>query len=181
VVAAGQAVFTLANDGEREIAISLPERDIGSFRLGQPVLVELWSNRGERVPGSIRELSASADPLTRTYAARVSFDASVTDAQLGQSARVYAATQGEATLSVPLSAISADAQQAQVWRVDPETMTVHRSIIEHGEFGEQRVPIISGLSAQDWIVVSGVHLLREGQKVRPVDRDNRGLTLTAAN
>jgi multidrug efflux system membrane fusion protein len=29
----------------------------------------------------------------------------------------------------------------------------------------------------DWIVAGGVHLLRDGQAIRPVDRDNRPLAL----
>ena len=58
--------------------------------------MELWSKSGQRVVGSIRELSPSADPQTRTYAARVSFDAAATGAELGQSARVYAGNGAEA-------------------------------------------------------------------------------------
>src|SRR5690606_15293361 len=40
VVAAGQPVFVMAEDGEREVAISLPEQDIGQFKLGQPMVIE---------------------------------------------------------------------------------------------------------------------------------------------
>ena len=42
-----------------------------------------------------------------------------------------------------------------------------------GAFGEDRVPVLSGLQASDWIVAAGGHLLRDGQRVAPVDRDNR--------
>ena len=31
----------------------------------------------------------------------------------------------------------------------------------------------SGLQANDWVVAAGGHLLREGQAVAPVDRENR--------
>src|SRR5690606_24531605 len=35
VVAAGQTVFTLAADGEREVAIGIPEQQFGRFTVGQ--------------------------------------------------------------------------------------------------------------------------------------------------
>src|SRR3546814_12143629 len=41
VVAAGQAVFTLAVDGEREVAIAIPEQRIAQFKVGQHVSVAL--------------------------------------------------------------------------------------------------------------------------------------------
>ena len=181
VVSPGQPIFTLAADGEREIAIALPEQRIREFAVGQTVLVELWSRAGQRVPGTIRELAPAADPQTRTYAARVSFDAEASGADLGQSARVYAGTAGDASLSVPLSAVTAEAEQPYVWVVDPKNGQVRRTPVQLGAYGESRVPVLSGLSAQDWVVVAGAHLLRDGQTVRPVDRDNRavGLATTA--
>jgi multidrug efflux system membrane fusion protein len=179
VVAAGQPVFTLAADGDREIAISVPESDYQRFAIGQKVLVELWSKSGQRVQGTIRELSPSADPQTRTYAARVSFDASATGAELGQSARVYAGNGAEAALSVPLGAVTAEANVPYVWTVDPATSQVKKTLVQLGPYGETRVPVLGGLGPQDWIVVAGVHLLREGQKVKPVDRDNRVVALAA--
>jgi multidrug efflux system membrane fusion protein len=179
VVAAGQPIFTLAVNGEREIAISLPEQRIREFSVGQMVLVELWSNSGERVPGTIRELAPAADSLTRTYAARVSFDAEASGAELGQSARVYAGQASDAALSVPLPAVTAEAQQPFVWVVDPQTAKVRRTPVQLGAYGETRVPVIAGVAAQDWIVIAGVHLLRDGQTVRPVDRNNRAVALAA--
>lgn len=179
VVAAGQAIFTVAADGEREIAISLPEQGISRFEVGQPVLVELWSRPGVRVPGTLRELSPAADPQTRTYAARVSFDAAASGAELGQSARVYAGQASDSTLSVALSAVTAENEQPFVWVVDPKSGQVHRTPVQLGPYGETRVPVVSGLGAQDWVVVAGVHLLRDGQRVRPVDRSNRALALQA--
>ncbi|MER1157544.1 multidrug efflux RND transporter periplasmic adaptor subunit MexJ, partial [Pseudomonas aeruginosa] len=74
VVAAGQTVFSLAADGEREVLIGLPEHSFERFRIGQPVSVELWSQRDRRFAGHIRELSPAADPQSRTFAARVAFD-----------------------------------------------------------------------------------------------------------
>ena len=176
VVAAGQAIFTLAADDGREVAIALPENRIREFRVGQPVLVELWNAPGERLPGAIREIAAAADPQTRTYAARVDLPGAAAQAvELGQSARVYVAGNGaQATLRVPLSAVQRGADGATaVWVVDPRTHQVKSRQVALGPYGDVDVPVLNGVSASDWIVAAGGHLLREGQAVAPVDGDNR--------
>lgn len=43
VVSVGQAVFRLAPDGDREIAIALPEGEVGGFKLGQAAEVRFLS------------------------------------------------------------------------------------------------------------------------------------------
>lgn len=178
VVASGQTIFTLAADDGREVAISLPEGRIRDFKVGQPVLVELWNAPGERLPGLIREISPAADAQTRTYAARVNLVGEAAKAvELGQSARVYVQETGpEAALKVPLSAIQRGAKGATaVWVVDPQSGKVKSQPVQLGRYGETDVPVLGGLKASDWVVGAGGHLLREGQPVTPVDRDNRPL------
>ena len=173
VVAAGQAVFQLAGDGEREVAISVPETGLQRFAVGRELAVELWAKPGQRFPAVVRELAPAADPVTRTYAARVAFSAPPEDIELGQSARVYARVDGDARLRVPLSALTQRNGQAAVWVVDPKSKQVHLRRVVVGAYGEDGVPVLSGLSSDDWIVAAGAHLLLEGEQVAPIDRDNR--------
>lgn len=183
VVAAGQTIYTLAADGGREVAIGLPENRIREFTIGQPVIVELWNAPGQRLPGTIREVAAVADPQTRTYAARVSLSGDAINAvELGQSARVYVQETGtKAALTLPLSAIQRGSNsRTAVWVVDPATHKVTSRPVTLGPYGESEVPVISGVSAQDWVVAGGGHLLREGVAVTAVDRDNRPVLKIAA-
>jgi len=183
VVAAGQTIYTLAADGGREVAISLPESRFREFRIGQPVQIELWSAPGQYLPGTIREISPAADAQTRTYAARVELQGDAAGAvELGQSARVYVAGQGEAAaLSIPLSAVQrAQDGKTALWVVDPASGEVALRPVELGRYGETRVPVLSGVTPHDWVVAGGGHLLREGQKVKPVDRENRPVEPPAA-
>jgi len=176
VVAAGQTVFTLAADGEREVLISLPEQNFSRFKIGQPVTVELWTQREQRFPGRIRELSPAADPRSRTFAARIAFAAGKIPADLGQSARVFIETERAVPLSVPLSAVSAEAGGSYVWRVAADN-TLKRVPVKLGPYGQESVPVLEGLTASDWIVAAGVHVLHEGEQIRPVDRENRAVKL----
>lgn len=178
VVSAGQTVFTLATDGEREVLISLPEQGFGRFKIGQPVSVELWSQPDQRFSGRIRELSPAADPKSRTFAARVAFTGGKVPAELGQSARVFIQADGVVPLSVPLSALSAENGASYVWRVQPDN-SITRVPVRIGAFGEKTVPVLEGLAPTDWVIAAGVHVLHEGQQVRPVDRSNRVVNLAA--
>lgn len=179
VVAAGQTVFVLAVDGEREVAINLPEHNIERFKVGQAVEVSLWSQSDRRFAGEIREIAPSADSRSRTYAARVAFRTATIAAELGQSARVYMHSSTDSEYAVPLSAVTAEAEQPYVWVVDPATSQVHKRKVQLGAFGQEQVPVVDGLQGDEWVVVAGVHLLLDGQAVRPVDRANQPVSLSA--
>src|SRR5690606_9662572 len=94
VVAAGQAVYTLAGDGTREVAFAVPEGRVDAIRPGQAVRVELWSDPERRWPGRVREIAPMADPASRTFAARAVVEAPAGALELGQSARVHVDTNG---------------------------------------------------------------------------------------
>ena len=178
VVAAGQPVFGLAADGGREVAFALPESGIRDFKVGQAVVIELWSTQGERIPGRIREIAPAADPQARTYAARATLEGDAARVDLGQSARVYipAALSGDA-LRLPLSALHrGDKGQAVVWTVDPKVNKARRVPVRIGPYAADGVAILSGLKPTEWVVMAGGHLLHDGQPVLPVDRTNRPIS-----
>lgn len=172
VVAAGQQVFALAADGVREVAFAVPEGAIATFKPGQEVLIELWSQPGKRWPGRVREVSPAADPASRTYAARVTVDAPAGTLELGQSARIYQADTAGSGLSVPLAAVQRTAAGSAVFVADIGSGVVRLRPIVTGAYGQDRVPVTKGLAANDWVVAAGGHLLRDGQKVVAVDREN---------
>ncbi|MBF6024185.1 efflux RND transporter periplasmic adaptor subunit [Lysobacter niastensis] len=181
VVAAGQTVFSLAADGVREVAFALPEGMVAGIKAGQPVQVESWSQPDKRWNGRIREIAPAADPASRTYAARVTVDAPAGALELGQSARVYLAGQRNGDIAVPLAALQRAGGRSAVYVVDAKSSTVKLVPIQTGPYGEDRVPVKNGLAADAWIVAAGGHLLRDGQKVVPVDRDNRPVAVAAAS
>jgi multidrug efflux system membrane fusion protein len=189
IVAAGQAVYTLAADGDREVQISIPEQRIAAFKVGQPVQVELWTQQGRLIPGSIRELAPAADPQARTFAARIALPAGAA-VELGQSARVYALDGAGKGMSVPLAAVFAKDGAPALWVLKSEAQatasdgasigTLHLVPVQLGPYGEERVPVLSGIAPNDWVLAAGVHLVREGQRIEPVDRDNRPISLDAS-
>jgi multidrug efflux system membrane fusion protein len=88
---------------------------------------------------------------------------------------VYLESAHSSELKLPLGAVSASEGQPFVLRFDPASGTVQKRAVKLGAYSETSVPVLEGIDAQDWIVAGGVHLLRDGQAIRPVDRDNRPL------
>jgi multidrug efflux system membrane fusion protein len=174
VVAAGQPVLSLAHEGELEVAIDVPESRVGEFKPGRVVIAEMWAASGKRYPARIREVSPQADPSTRTNAVRVAFDAPDADVQLGRTARVYLTDAARASsVLVPLSAIHEKDGEPAVWVVDAKTRKVALRSVKLGVYREDGATITDGLAATDWVVANGVHKLRAGQQIKPIDRDNR--------
>lgn len=178
VVAAGQAVYQLAIDGEREVVIGVAEQAVSQLKVGQAAWVSLWHAPEERLNAVVREISPAADQ-SRTFAVKVAVKDQA-NLQLGQSARVYFAEQQQAqTVYVPLSSISAQNQKPYVMVLQANN-TVRKTPVSIGEYGRDSVSILAGLKPQQWVVIGGVHLLHDQQKIQPIDRDNRQVKLTAA-
>lgn len=177
VVAAGQVAYQLAIDGDREVVIGIPEQAIGRIKPGQAAWVVLWSRPQEKLQAQVREISPAADQ-SRTFKVKLALHKGQTDIQLGQSARVFFDNQQSNVLSVPLSSVSAQEQQAFVWVLTPQ-QRVRKVAVQLGAYGRDSVPVLSGLQSGDWIVVGGVHLLRDQQQIHAVDRNNRPVQLQA--
>ncbi|MDV2470222.1 efflux RND transporter periplasmic adaptor subunit [Acinetobacter chinensis] len=175
VVSAGQAAYQLAMDGDREVVIGVPEQAVSSIKDGQDAWITLWSRPEDKFAAYVREISPAADQ-SRTFSVKVALREGQSAIQLGQSARVFFSQNVQNVLSVPLSSVSATSNQAYVWVVNPD-QTIRKVNVTLGAYGRDSVPVLSGLKPGEWVVVGGVHLLHEKQKIKPVDRENRAVTV----
>ncbi|MEP6484778.1 MAG: efflux RND transporter periplasmic adaptor subunit [Rudaea sp.] len=175
VVTAGQPIATVARDGSIEVEIAVPENRIGQYQIGSAAFVEPWSTTGTRLNAKLREIAPEADPVSRTYRIRVALDdESTAPLRLGQSARVYfVAAQNDTQTTVPLTALDQRNGAASVWVVDTRTHQVHASPVSVATYREQAVVLDRGVPADAWIVTAGVHKLREGEVIAPIDDVNR--------
>jgi len=170
VVVAGQPVLRLARAGEQEVVVNAPESQLARFRQGQDVGISLWSDPANVFRGRVREVAGGADPVTRTYAVRVSAIDPPASAQLGMTANVLFSSAADAqAVLLPLSALAGDRAQPLVWLVDPATKQVRAKPVTVGQYREDGVSIIGGLTTGDLVVTAGVHKLRAGQTVRLAD------------
>lgn len=169
VVAAGQSVVRVAQTAEKEVAVGLPEDQVERLRGISDVTVRTWAEPGRPLPGRVREISPMADPVTRTYAARISVPNPPADFKFGMTAVVtFTRTGDDATLRVPLSALLQKQGSNQVWVYDAAAGTVQPVNVTLGELQGNEIQVRQGLSPGQTIVTAGVHLLKPGQKVKPL-------------
>src|ERR1700722_900527 len=175
VVSAGQPVATLARDGAIEVEVAVPENRIGNYQVGTQALVEPWAAGGKRMSATLREIAPEADAVSRTYRIRVALDTDdATAMRLGQSARVYfVGPKTAAQTVVPLTALDKRGDAANVWVVDARTHQVHAETVSVANYREREAVLDGGVDADKWIVTAGVHKLREGEVVAPIDAVNR--------
>lgn len=169
VVGAGQGVFRLAREGAREIAIAVPENEFAGIALGQETSVSLWARGANPLAGKIREISPMADPVTRTYAVRISLKDADLNLPLGMSASVRLAGQAAtaARITLPLTAVFQQGQQPTVWVVGADE-TVSAKPVKVASYTDTGAIIESGLNGDERIVAAGTNLLTVGEKVRLV-------------
>lgn len=169
VVSAGQPVVRVARTAEKEVAIGLPEDQVDWLRNVRDVSVRTWANPERVMAGRVREIAAAADPVTRTYAARISLPEAPADLKFGMTAAVTFLRPGEQQgVRVPLTALLQQGGRNYVWVYDSAAGTVQSVEVKLGEPLGNDIAVTSGLKPGQTIVTAGVHLLKPGQKVRPL-------------
>ena len=169
VVSAGAPVVRLAQDGPRDVVFSVPEDKVGFIKqLGdqpQRFKVRLWGATGATLPATIREISAAADPVTRTFLVKA--DIGKAAVRLGQTATVLVELpQTAGVTKLPLSALKEEQGRTVVWVVDQGSMTVKTQPVQVAGADGNEAVIAAGLAAGQVVVTAGVHVLNPGQKVK---------------
>ena len=166
VVSAGQPVVRVAQDGARDAVFAVPEDKLGLMRDGSAVDVRVWPGQTQ-LAGRVREVSASADPVTRTYQVKVALQVRE-QPPLGATVTVQPKVKnGErvAAIKLPTSALRQDGQATAVWVLDPKTMTVASLPVQIATADGNEVVVAAGLKEGQQVVTAGVHVLSPGQKV----------------
>lgn len=174
VVAAGTPVVRLARDGARDVVFALPEDRLAAVKPGQTAQVRLWSATqggptADPLTGTVREVAASADPVTRTYQVKLALpvDAAI---PLGSTAYVTlpGSAGGAAAIRLPTSALmraSGAGGGTSVWVFDPASSTVQARLVQLAGADGNQMLVAAGLRAGEEVVAAGVHVLSAGQKV----------------
>mgnify|MGYP001319066100 FL=1 len=165
VVAAGTPVVRLAQDGPRDVVFAVPEDRVAAVRVGQPVTVRAWASDGQW-HGSVREVAAAADPVTRTYAVKVALAGEAPP--LGATVTVVpqqSGAQGAAVIKLPTSALRREGAGSAVWVFDEASSSVRSQPVQVAGADGNEAVIADGLTPGMRVVASGVHVLAPGQKV----------------
>ena len=169
VVSAGQSVVRVAQLGEKEIIVNVPERAVGLLKTARGFAAQFDAIPGKLYAAKLRELSPAADAASRTYTARLSIINADDGLKLGMSATVRLDLGAAEAIVVPNTALYTRDNATRVWLVDRATETVKAVEIKTGESTNDGVRVVSGLKPGDLVVTAGANLLQLGQKVRLLD------------
>jgi RND family efflux transporter MFP subunit len=168
VVAEGQPIVTLANEGEPEIVVDVPEDHLNAFK-GARYRAWLHSAPDQTFDVVLRELSPQAAATTRTFRARLK-PAAPRALPLGATATlVIERPVGDAAAAViPASAITQDKGRPAVWVVRRAGVDAHGTVdlvgvSVHGYRNEE--VLVSGPAAGELVVTAGVQKMAPGLKV----------------
>lgn len=166
VVTAGTPVVQLAQDGARDVVFAVPEDIVGSIQVGSSVLVRGWVATTSQT-AKVREVAASADPVTRTFTVKAALPTH-SDLALGSTVSVQPAglqRSSQQAIKLPTTALRQEGQATVVWLLDTRTMTVKLQPIQIATADGNEVVVASGLTPGMLVVTAGVHVLTPGQKV----------------
>ena len=167
----GTALFNIADISTLLAKIDVPEGYIASVAPGGTVEFVIPSMAGENktARGTITRVAPVADSASRTFEAEVSIDNRDGRLKGGVYADAVITTKAkENVLTVPFSAIVMRDDQRTVYVIEDDTAV--RRVVNTGYIGDDLVEILGGITEKDLVITGGQNKLREGSKVKVVDR-----------
>lgn len=165
VVASGQMVATVASTDEREAVFSVSETLVLNAPPDLDVAVALVTDPAVKRIGHVREISPTADPVTRSYRVRISLPDAPAEMGFGATVTGRVVVPTGQLITVPATAIANQGDSPAVYTVDASTATLVRKPVTVARYTGPNAVIASGLAAGDRVVTAGVSKLRPGQKI----------------
>lgn len=171
-VQASQAVYHLDWTGDVDIVCDAPERAVGSLAVDSKARVTLPALPGKTFEAQVREVSAAADPESRTWRVKLTLTAPSPDVRLGMTANVaFSAADDLAAgqlFTLPVTALFHKGENPAVWVVRKGSDTLELRPVTIQRYDERTVSLSSGLHDGDRVILQGVHAVSSGQQVQVV-------------
>lgn len=175
-VQSGQTVVRLVNPVSSTVGFTIPEKSLPLLADSATRFYVTFDNYPDR------RFTARLDTYAKTASDAYGFPVSLKldlDAAVaagispGMTCQVTMRTADTAAqgMAVPLTAVYAPAEGGTyVWCVGPDDRVERRSVVLGDIFGRDRVSVLSGLAAGEVVVTAGVYQLRDGERVRILNR-----------
>ena len=168
VLQAGGVCVTLVDTDPLLVTGQVPETEVGALRVGIPAGVRLVT--GEEVEGTIRFISAAADPETRTFAVEIAIENPENALRAGVTA----------TAAVPLPEVEAYPLLASWLTLDDEGRIGVGTVSDEGTVAFAPVEILAQETDVTWVmglmpgtrvITLGADYVVPGQRVAFADED----------
>lgn len=157
----GKPLLYIEDNTFLQVLTDIPEKYINRIRQGDRLKIEVPSAE-MTITGTIAEVAPTSNPTTRTAPVKLDIQAHPR-LHGGQFVRVLFTTDDLQTLTVPREAVLPFGQMERVFVV--ENNTARLRLVRVGDDHADRVEILSGLRADENVIVEGHHSLRDGQPV----------------
>lgn len=164
-VAPGVTGFRLVKIDRVKVKLSVPEKEIGSIRLGQPVTFVVDALGDSVFNGSVVNRGVTASAMSHSYGVKAIADNRRHTLLPGMVCKVHLETaSSEYAIIVPQQAIGINGQDKYIWTV--KEGKAHRQDILTGDIINEGVIVVSGLTNGDVIIVEGQNKVCEGIAVK---------------
>jgi RND family efflux transporter MFP subunit len=164
IAEAGQVLFRIGVLRPLQVVAEVNEEDILRVAVGQTVLLRTDAFSGQRLEGTVREITPMGDPVAKTYRIKVALPDD-TPLKPGMSLEANVITREKpGALLVPADAV----QGTTVYAV--EGSRLKKRPVEIGIRGTRAVEILSGVTENDRVVSPAVTGLADGLRVRATKR-----------
>ena len=169
VAAPGVPAVIVADVSRLEISTSASEYIVGKLKVGDPVDIHIATLGDAPYDGAIKAISPAPAAGGLTYPVTVSVEDASGEVMAGMFAEIrIISDEKDEVLCVPSDAVIVKSGRPVVVVIDGDNIAAFREVtpgIDNGEF----VEIVSGLSANEIIAVSGQQYAKEGHAVNIIE------------
>lgn len=166
VVGGGQMVVRVAQLAEKDAVFQVPESTIQAASRDLKIESRLLSNPQSMAIGTVREISPTANPITRNFTVRVALENPPADFRFGSAVRGTVEFAGEPVARLPMTALFNQGTLPAVWVVNPADSTTKLVPVAVARFGDRDFLVSHGLADGDKVVIAGTQQLRPDMPVR---------------
>jgi len=162
---AGSNLVRLMDYSKLHMEVNLPEKSMGRIKPGQPVRVTNYTVPHDHLTGTVNQLSPAIDPETRSYKGLIMVNNTGLKLRPGMYVRgeIVVASSADAIV-IPKEIIVSKQRGNSVFVVE-KGIAIER-VVEFGLENPREVEIISGLKADERVVIKGFETLRDKSKVK---------------
>jgi RND family efflux transporter MFP subunit len=163
---AGSALFRVADTHKLRIYVDVPEPYAGMTKPGIDVQLRFNEHPGKDYPAALVRTARALDPTLRTLRVELQVDNSQGELFPGAYAEVHFKLPGStSTYRVPATALIFRTKGLQIAKVGADNKAHLQSIVQGRDFGTF-VEVLSGVSADDQVVIDPPDSLSDGGTVR---------------
>ncbi|NLP58811.1 efflux RND transporter periplasmic adaptor subunit [Lutibacter sp. B1] len=165
----GNPVIDLVRIDEVYVRISVPENEINKISKGQKAKIIISALGSQEFIGKVEKVGVVANRMSKTYEVKILVPNPELLMKSGMACDVDVKLDSatKSRLAIPYRSVIKDENDKNyVFKVDVDSKTVTKQLVELGPFANNQIEIVSGLSQGDIIVTEGHHQLTNNDKVR---------------